>query len=70
VYAPLSCASSICTVRSGFHQWISDIRVSPTMMTLYRLNNGSTIVSRNSIPSVMYLIRVLVGDDRSSNRIE
>jgi hypothetical protein len=39
------------------------------MITLYLLNNGSTIVSLNSIPSVMYLIRVLVGDDRSSNRI-
>lgn len=41
-----------------------------TIMTLYRLNNGSTIHSRNSIPSVKYLIRVLSGDDRSSNRIE
>jgi hypothetical protein len=40
-----------------------------TMITLYLLSNGSTIVSLNSIPSVMYLIRVRVGDDRSSNRI-
>jgi hypothetical protein len=39
------------------------------MITLYLLNNGSTIVSLNNIPSVMYFIRVLVGDDRSSNRI-
>jgi hypothetical protein len=42
----------------------------PTMITLYRLNKGSTIVSRNNIPSVRYLILVRVGDERSSNRIE
>jgi hypothetical protein len=38
-------------------------------MTLYLLSNGSTIVSLNNIPSVMYFILVLVGDDKSSNRI-
>lgn len=38
-------------------------------MTLYLLKRGSTIVSLNSIPSVKYFIRVLVGDDKSSNRI-
>ena len=41
-----------------------------TMITLYRLKSGSTIVSRNSIPSVRYLIRVRVGEERSSNLIE
>jgi hypothetical protein len=40
-----------------------------TMMTLYLLNSGSTIVSLNSIPSVMYFIRVRA-DVRSSKRIE
>jgi hypothetical protein len=70
VYAPLSCASSICTVKRVFRIWDINFKTLLTMMTLYRLSNGSTIVSRNSIPSVMYFIRVLVGDDRSSNRIE
>jgi hypothetical protein len=41
-----------------------------TMITLYRLNSGSIMHSLNSIPSVKYFIRVRVGDDRSSNRIE
>ena len=40
------------------------------MMTLYRLNSGSTMISRNNIPSVKYFILVLSGFDKSSNRIE
>ena len=64
VYAPLSCASSI------YHQLPSNSKVGKyTMMTLYLLSNGSTIVSLNNIPSVIYFIRVRVGDDKSSNRI-
>jgi hypothetical protein len=69
VYAPLSCASSICNqLPSSIDVW-TKLMVGRTMITLYLLSNGSTIVSLNSIPSVMYFIRVLVGDDRSSNRI-
>jgi hypothetical protein len=63
VYAPLSCASSIYSSVPSFES------TPRTMMTLYRLSNGSTIVSRNNIPSVMYFILVRVGDDKSSNRI-
>ena len=69
VYAPLSCASSICYQRPSNRDLGHQSNVGHTMITLYLLNNGSTIVSLNNIPSVMYFIRVLVGDDRSSNRI-
>lgn len=39
------------------------------MITLYLLSRGSTSVSRNSIPSVIYLIRVRSLLLRSSKRI-
>ena len=69
VYAPLSCASSIYNQLPSNRDVRNQIDVGHTMITLYLLNNGSTIVSLNNIPSVIYFIRVLVGDDRSSNRI-
>lgn len=41
----------------------------PTIITLYLLSRGSTSVSRKSIPSVIYLIRVRSLLLRSSKRI-
>jgi len=69
VYAPLSCASSIYNQLPLNRDVRNQIDVRHTMITLYLLSKGSTIVSLNNIPSVIYFIRVLVGDDRSSNRI-
>ena len=54
----------------GVSSRIHELDGRRTMMMLYRLNSGSTIVSLNNIPSVMYLIFVRSGDQRSSNRIE
>lgn len=41
---------------------------SSTMTTEYRDSSGSNMASRNSRPSVMYLIRVAARLDRSSKR--
>ncbi|KAG5461090.1 MAG: hypothetical protein BJ554DRAFT_6771 [Olpidium bornovanus] len=39
------------------------------MMTLYFESKGSRSASRNSIPSVIYLMRVVAASDLSSKRI-
>jgi hypothetical protein len=70
VYMLRSCASSIFSPSPRLsvpNTYKKDIR--RTMMTLYLLSRGSTSVSRKSMPSVMYLMRVRSLDETSSNRM-
>jgi hypothetical protein len=66
---PRSCASSILLALRQLSREEEKGRSGQTIMTEYRDSSGSTSVSRKSMPSVMYFMRVRDASETSSKRM-